>query len=283
MKFAFVTCVQIGLSCMEAIYNINGKLDLIISIPDEKAKKKSGRIFVDDFAALNDIPVVKSNHVNDAAIIEAINTYDIDWLFIIGWSQIASKEVIAAPNIGVIGAHPTLLPQGRGRAAIPWAIIKGLDKTGVTFFKMDEGVDTGLILGQEEVIIEPNETASTLYNKVNFAHEVQIKKLFIGLQNDTIKEQVQDETKATYWEGRKPKDGELFESMKLDQVDRLVRATTRPYPGAFIVRGDKKVIIWKGRPSNEKIDNITYHEIKLFDGYYYATNYQVEDIVSIIK
>ncbi len=283
MKFAFVTCVQIGLSCMESIYNINGKLDLIISLPDEKAKKKSGRIYIDEFAAKHNIPVLKSNHVNDSEVIEAIKAYEIDWVFIIGWSQIASKEMINSPAIGVIGAHPTLLPVGRGRAAIPWAIIKGLNVTGVSFFKMDEGVDTGLILGQEKVLIEPTETALTLYNKVNTSHESLIEKLFLDLQKNQVKGVVQDESKATYWEGRKPIDGELSLTMSVDEVDRLVRATTKPYPGAFINREGKKIVIWKGIMSNEKIDNITFHEIKLFDGYYYATNYQVEDIVSIIK
>lgn len=277
MKFAFVTCVQIGLSCMEAIYEINGSLDLLITIPDEKAKKKSGRIFVDDFAKKNNIPVVKSNHVNDAIVIQAIKDHDIDWLFIIGWSQIASKEVIEAPNIGAIGAHPTLLPVGRGRAAIPWAIIKGLDKTGVSFFKMDVGVDTGLILGQEEVPIESTETAMTLYNKVNTAHETLIKKIFTDLQYDNLKLRVQDESKATYWEGRKPSDGEISEAMFVKDVDRLVRATTKPYPGAFIIRGSKKIIIWKGIISQQKVENDIYHEIVLKDGFYYATNYEVLD------
>ena len=278
MKFAFVTCVQIGLSCMEAIYDVNGSLDLIISIPDEKAKKKSGRIYVDEFAAKHNVPVVKSNHVNDAAVIEAIKAHDIDWLFIIGWSQIASKEVIQSAKIGAIGAHPTLLPAGRGRAAIPWAIIKGLDVTGVSFFKMDEGIDTGLILRQEEVPIQPTETALTLYNKVNTAHETLIKKLFVDLQNNNVEGKVQDESKATYWEGRKPKDGEVSEIMSVNEVDRLVRATTKPYPGAFIIRGDKKVIIWKGIMSEQKIESKIYHEIILNNGFFYATNYEVENI-----
>lgn len=278
MKFAFVTCVQIGLSCMEAIYDVNGTLDLIISIPDEKAKKKSGRIYVDDFASKHKIPVIKSNHVNDVAVIEAIKAHDIDWLFIIGWSQIASKEVVETPNIGTIGAHPTLLPIGRGRAAIPWAIIKGLDVTGVSFFKMNEGVDTGLILKQEEVPIQSSETALTLYNKVNTAHEILIKKLFVDLQNNNIEGKIQDESKATYWEGRKPKDGELSLTMTMDQVDRLVRATTKPYPGAFTIRGDKKIIIWKGIMSTEKIESNVYDEMILKDGFFYATNYEVVDV-----
>lgn len=278
MKFAFVTCVQIGLSCMEAIYSINGKLDLIVSLPDEKAKKKSGRIYVDDFATKHNVPVIKSNHVNDIEVINAIKAHDIDWLFIIGWSQIASKEVIESPKIGAIGAHPTLLPVGRGRAAIPWAIIKGLDVTGVSFFKMDEGVDTGLILRQEQVPIQPTETALTLYNKVNTAHETLIKKLYVDLQNNNVDGKVQDESKATYWEGRKPKDGELLTTMSVIEVDRLVRATTKPYPGAFIIRNDKKVIIWKGIISKDKIHSNVYHQIILKDGYFYATNYEVVEV-----
>lgn len=281
MKFAFVTCVQIGLSCMEAIYDVNGSLDLIISIPDEKAKKKSGRIYVDDFAEKHNIPVIKSNHVNDAVVVESIKAHNIDWLFIIGWSQIASKKVIETPNIGTIGAHPTLLPVGRGRAAIPWAIIKGLEKTGVSFFKMDEGVDTGLILGQEEVPILPTETALTLYNKVNIAHETLIKKLFVNLQNSNVEGKEQDESKASYWEGRKPKDGELLETMSVNQVDRLVRATTKPYPGAFIIRDTKKITIWKGIMSGQRIESNVYHQIVLKDGFFYATNYEVTDVTPV--
>lgn len=280
MKFAFVTCVQIGLSCMESIYEIGGSLDLIISIPDEKSKKKSGRIYVDNFARTHNISVVKSNHINDKVVIDAVKEYNIDWLFIIGWSQIASKEVIEAPNIGAIGAHPTLLPIGRGRAAIPWAIIKNLDQTGVSFFKMDEGVDTGLILGQEIIPINYNETATTLYEKVNKAHETLIQKLVKNLESNKITGVKQDESKATYWEGRKPKDGEIFSHMSIDYVDRLVRATTKPYPGAYFIFENQKIIIWSGEKSTDKKENNNY-ELQLIDGFYYATNFHVEDYIAI--
>ena len=247
MKFAFCTCVQIGLSCIESIYRVGGKLDLLITLKDFKAQKKSGRIYVDDFASRNDIPVLKINHINDKEVIETLKTCGIDWLFIIGWSQIASREVLESTRKGVIGAHPTLLPIGRGRAAIPWAIIKGLDQTGVTLFKMDEGVDTGLILSQEIVSIDNDEIATTLYDKINKAHETLIKNIFPKLQNNEVEGVVQDESKATYWEGRKPEDGELHNNMNIDQVDRLIRATTKPYPGAFIFLRNEKYIIWSGK------------------------------------
>src|SRR5690554_4329539 len=178
MKFAFCTCVQIGLSCMEAIYRAGGELDLIITLKDEKARKKSGRIYVDEFAAKHDIPVLKINHINDPEVIDALRSYGIDWLFIIGWSQIAGAAILEVPHQGIIGAHPTLLPVGRGRAAIPWTIIKGLDHTGVTFFKMDEGVDTGPVLGQYKIALSADETATRLYEKVNKAHELLIEQIW---------------------------------------------------------------------------------------------------------
>lgn len=269
MRIAFCTCVQIGLSCIEAIVSDGGKFDLFLTLHDNKAKKKSGRVYLDEIATATGTPLHKLNHINDPDVAAILRQYEIDWLFIIGWSQIASSDLIKVPGKGIIGAHPTLLPIGRGRAAIPWAIIKGLDKTGVTFFKMDEGVDTGPILDQYEIPLSFNETATALYSKVNEAHVKLIRQIWPKLLADSIKGQIQDEREASYWEGRTPADGELFFDMSIDQVDRLVRATTSPYPGAYIIDDGKKCIIWSGQKGE--------HSGKVFDfadGKYTATIFE---------
>lgn len=250
MKFAFCTCVQLGLSCIEAILDAGHSFDLLISLHDHKSKKKSGRIYLDDVAARNNIPLLKINHINDAIVQETLTSQGIDWLFIIGWSQIASISIIQSCKLGVIGAHPTLLPEGRGRAAIPWAILKGLPRTGVTFFSMDAGVDTGPILDQIVIPINENETATTLYEKVNHAHIQLSQQIFPKLLAGTLHPIPQDDTLATYWEGRKPEDGYLDFSLSCAEADRLIRATTRPYPGAYTYQGGKKYIIWSGMAGN---------------------------------
>jgi len=252
MKFAFVTCVQLGLSCIEKIYEIGGQLDLLITLHDYKAVKKSGRIYLDDFAQKHVIPLLKINHVNDDEVKNAIKEYDIDYLFIIGWSQIAGRELLNLPKKGVFGIHPTLLPEGRGRAAIPWAIIKGLKQTGVTLFKLDEGVDTGPIVEQLVISIENRETATTLYEKVNKAHEELVGKVYMDMLYDKVTLKEQDNTKATEWPGRCPADGEILSSMTVEEADRLIRATTHPYPGAFIQIGEDKKVIWKAKISDER-------------------------------
>ncbi len=169
-KIAFATCVQLGLSCIEEIYRIGGRIDLFITLRDEKAKKKSGRVYLDEFAARNNVPLLKISNINDNEVIEALKKQEIDWLFIIGWSQIAKKKLLETPNYGCIGMHPTLLPVGRGRAAIPWAILKGLNETGVTMFKLDKGIDTGAIIGKGIIPLDNNVTATELYEKVNQEH-----------------------------------------------------------------------------------------------------------------
>jgi methionyl-tRNA formyltransferase len=272
MNIAFCTCVQLGKSCIEAVLSSGGRFDLLLTLNDHKSKKKSGRVYLDEIAVNNQIPLFKINHINDPDVAGILKRFEIDWLFIIGWSQIATLDLLRTPKKGIIGAHPTLLPIGRGRAAVPWAIIKALKKTGVTFFKMDEGVDTGDILDQFEIPINPNETATTLYKKVSDAHVFLIEQIWPKLIKEEISCLKQDESLATYWEGRTPADGELFKSMSVLEVDKLVRATTHPYPGAFIMLDEStKLIIWSGslRPiQSAKVLNF-------IDGDYYVTYSEV--------
>jgi methionyl-tRNA formyltransferase len=249
IRAGFVTCVQLGLSCMEEIYRVGGRLDLAVTLPDEKARQKSGRVYLDEFCAAHSIPLLKVAHIDDGACAQAVHDASLDWLFIIGWSQIAGPELLAAPRRGAIGMHPTLLPEGRGRAAIPWAILKGLPETGVTMFQMDAGVDTGPVLAQQRLPLAPAETATTLYARVNEAHRALIANAWPALAAGSIQARPQDDSKATVWPGRKPEDGAIAGCMSVAEVDRLVRAVTRPYPGAFLdCDGGVRITVWSGRP-----------------------------------
>jgi len=268
MKFGFVTCVQLGLSCLETIYEIDGYINLAITLNDDQSRKKSGRIYLDPFCKKHSIPLHKSSHVNNQDVIDIIKKFEIDWLFIIGWSQIASEEVLKAPRKGVIGIHPTLLPEGRGRAAIPWAIIKRLKKTGVTMFKLDAGVDTGDIINQIEIPLNNKMDATELYDLVNQVHIELMKSTFPLLANNTIQLVPQNNKLATEWPGRKPEDGQIDLNGSVHDAECLVRAVTRPYPGAFLHQNDKKLIIWSASVSKEKPEGELNKEyLKFHDGF----------------
>ncbi len=247
MRFGFVTCVQLGLSCMEAIYEAGGELSLAITLPDEKARSKSGRVYISEFCEENNVDLIKSPNVNDDLVINAIRSHSIDWLFIIGWSQIAKPALLAAPRLGTLGMHPSLLPVGRGRAAIPWAILKQLDKTGVTLFKLSEGVDTGDIIDQKAIPLSATTDASQLYEEVQRAHVTLMRSALPKLSGGSLAARPQDETRATYWPGRTAAEGAIDLSGSVHDAERLVRAVTRPYPGAFFFADQQKVTVWRSR------------------------------------
>lgn len=252
MNIAFATCVQLGLSCIEEIYRIGGHLDLLITLHDHKAQAKSGRIYLDEIAQRENVELLKIDNINDTVVIETLKAKQIDWLFIIGWSQIARAELLNTPKLGCIGMHPTLLPEGRGRAAIPWAILKGLKQTGVTMFKLDEGVDTGPIIGQGIIPLTDQTTATELYEQVNQMHITLIRENWEAISTNSVELKVQDESKATEWPGRKPEDGEILPTMTMAEAERLVRAVTHPYPGAFYRLENGEIIrVWKAIKSYE--------------------------------
>jgi methionyl-tRNA formyltransferase len=277
MKLGFVTCVQLGFSCMEAIYKAGGKLQVAITLKDEKAKNKSGRVYLDDFCKSNSIDLIKIDHINDDDVIDVIKKYDLDWLFIIGWSQIANKRLLDAPKSGVLGMHPTLLPKGRGRASIPWAIIKGLDETGVTLFKLDEGVDTGCILSQYKIPLTESTNSTELYSSVNNAHVSLMTSIIPKILNGSVTLEEQNNADATEWQGRSPKDGEIDLNHSVITAERLVRATTKPYPGAFIIMNDKKYIIWKAKLTNEETEGLC---LAFEDGFLECLEWEVEQCIN---
>lgn len=251
-KLGFVTCVELGLKCIKEIYRLNYKVDLIITLNNNLAKKKSGRIFLDEFCNSRNIPLLKVNHINDLNTLNEIKRFKLDWLFIIGWSQIANKTLLEIPKFGVLGMHPSLLPVGRGRASIPNAILKSLDFTGVTFFKLVEEVDAGPILSQIKIPMSRSLDARELYIRTQNAHVKLMRESIKKIMNNEANFVEQDHSRATYWEGRKPEDGEIKMNMSLKEAEILVRATTDPYPGAFCFINGKKYIIWEAIISIEK-------------------------------
>jgi methionyl-tRNA formyltransferase len=278
MRFGFVTCVQIGLTCMNAIYEVGGKLDLAVTLPDHQARAKSGRIYLDDFCEANGIPLVKSRNVNDPAIVDAVKAAKIDWLFIIGWSQIARQAILDAPRIGALGIHPTLLPEGRGRAPIPWAILKGLPRTGVTLFKLDEGVDTGPILDQAAIPVRPDTTATTLYAATEEVAVNLIRAAFPKIMAGTLAPQAQDEAKASVWEGRRPEDGRLDLAGSVYDAERLVRAVTRPYPGAYIDEEGHRLVVWRAKAAEHGDVAKGAREIRFRDGPLFALEWETHEL-----
>jgi methionyl-tRNA formyltransferase len=249
MRLVWVSFDVMGRDCLAAAADAGAEVAAVVTLPGPIDPNRSGQCAFDEIAADLGARMIETADVNSPETIAALREVDPDLIFVVGWSQLVLDEFIGLPRQGVFGMHPTLLPRHRGRAAIPWAILSGLAKTGVTLFQISDGTaDSGPTVGQVEVPIARDETATTLYEKVTAAHLDLVREYVPKLVDGTAERTQQDTRRASVWPKRTPADGIIDWETRAPYLYDWVRAQTRPYPGAFTFLGDEKVVVWRARP-----------------------------------
>ena len=249
MRLVWVSFDVMGRDCLAAAADAGAEVAAVVTLPGPIDPNRSGQCSFDEIASQLGARLIETADVNAPDTIAAIREADPDLIFVVGWSQLVMDEFIGLPRHGVFGMHPTLLPRHRGRAAIPWAILSGLAKTGVTLFQIADGTaDSGPIIGQVELPIAPDETATTLYEKVTAAHLELVRECVPKLLDGTAERTPQDTRRASAWPKRTPADGIIDWETRAPYLYDWVRAQTRPYPGAFTYLGDEKLVVWRARP-----------------------------------
>ncbi len=249
MRTVWVSFDTIGRACLEAAAAAGAEIVGVVTLPGPLDANRSGQCAFDEVAERQGAVLIDTSDINDEGTLEAIHACDPDLVFVVGWSQLVRSPFIALAREGVYGMHPTLLPRHRGRAAIPWAILSGLARTGVTLFEIvDETADSGAIVGQAIVDIGADETAETLFERISDAHVELIRELVPQLLTRTASRSPQDPSRASSWPRRAPADGIIDWETRARYLYDWVRAQTRPYPGAFTYLGDEKIVVWRARP-----------------------------------
>src|SRR5438128_11960933 len=249
MRLVWVSFDVMGRDCPAAAAKAGAEVAAIVTLPGPIDPDRSGQCSFDEIAAELGARVIETADVNSPETIAAVREADPDLTFVVGWSQLVLDEFIGLARHGVFGMHPTLLPRHRGRAAIPWAILSGLAKTGVTLFEIVDGTaDSGPIVGQIEVPLSPDETATTLYDKVTAAHVELVRRCVPQLLDGTARRVEQDTRRASAWPKRAPADGIIDWETRAPYLHDWVRAQTRPYPGAFTFLGEDRLVVWRARP-----------------------------------
>jgi methionyl-tRNA formyltransferase len=249
MRTVWVSFDTIGRECLEAAARAGAEIVGVVTLPGPIDPNRSGQCAYVDVAASLGATLVEASDVNAAETLEAVGALDPELIFVVGWSQIAREPFLALAQEGVFGMHPTLLPRHRGRAAIPWAILSGLARTGVTLFEIvDATADSGAVVGQAIVEIGADDTAETLFERISDAHVELIREYVPQLLSRSAPRSPQDPSRASSWPKRTPADGIIDWETRAPYLYDWVRAQTRPYPGAFTFLGDEKVVVWRARP-----------------------------------
>src|SRR5438045_9430354 len=186
MRLGWVSFDVMGRDCLVAAAEAGAEVAAVVTLPGPIDPSRSGQCSFDEIAAELGAKLIETADVNSPATVGAVREVEPDLIFIVGWSQLVGDEFIGLARPGVFGMHPTLLPRHRGRAAIPWAILSGLAKTGVTLFQIADGTaDAGPVVGQVDVPIARDETATTLYDKVTAAHLELVRQFVPKLLDGT--------------------------------------------------------------------------------------------------
>ncbi len=200
---------------------------------------------VAELAARRNLPVFAPEDLSHPLWLDKIRALEPEALFSFYYRKLVSKDLLAIPTAGCFNLHGSLLPKYRGCAPANWAILNGETETGVTLHHMTTRADAGDIVGQRRVAIEPADDAATLNRKLSEAAKPLLDELLPLIRAGKAPRTPQDDSVATYFGRRSPKDGEIDWAHPAQEIANLVRAVTRPYPGAFTHSRGAQVLIWE--------------------------------------
>jgi methionyl-tRNA formyltransferase len=172
-----------------------------------------------------------------------------------GWQRLFPPEVLATLSIGAIGLHGSadFLPKGRGRSPMNWSLIEGRRRFLLHLFLIKPGVDDGDVIDIEDYDINEFDDIETLYMKLSIVNLRMHLRVLPRLAKGDIVPRPQAGT-ASYFPKRTAADGLIdWESSDVFEIHNLIRAQTRPYPGAFARLDGRLTRLWRAQPFDTRI------------------------------
>jgi len=245
-KIAIAGSVSSSLRTLKKLHEHKCAVSAVLGLSPDVSKNVSGYIDLKLEGERLGYTSTYFTKINDLSVRNFLRKKEIDLLFVIGLSQMVREPLLSLASIGNVGFHPTKLPQGRGRGAVAW-ILLGKAPGAATFFLMDEGMDSGPILGQKLFEVLDTDYAEDIIHKIKYSIDEVLDDILPKLNAGALMALPQDHKKATFLGLRKPKDG-LIDWRKTDrEVYDLIRATSRPLPGAFSEFDGGTIWIWRSQ------------------------------------
>ncbi|HEX4284925.1 MAG TPA: methionyl-tRNA formyltransferase [Terracidiphilus sp.] len=254
MKLVFCGTPQFAVATLQALHSAGHEIALVVSQPDRPAGRKQivepTPVKQAAFALglRSSQPDKIRNNVEFRAQLEAIKP---EAIVVVAYGRIIPPWMLSLPHLGCINLHGSLLPKYRGAAPIQWAVAMGETVTGNTTMLLEEGLDTGPMLQQQEIPIGPDQTAADLF-EILAAHGAPLMvQTLAGLANGSIKPQAQDHSRATLAPILTRDDGRMdFATRTATELRNRWRGF-QPWPGAFTLLEEKKLIVHRMELAND--------------------------------
>ena len=244
MKTILLAYHEIGAAALDALVASPAEVVAVLTHRDDPQEGGWYRSVAAE-AAKHGIPVFAPEDPNHPIWLERLAAMKPDVLVSAHYRRMVSAEFLAIFPRGGVNLHASLLPRFRGRAPINWVLVEGETETGVTLHEMTDAPDAGPILGQRSFAIDRDDTALSLTGKACVATRDLLGDLLPKIASGTAPRTPQDERDATVMPARRPEDGLIDWSQDAERIRDLVRAVTRPWPGAFTHVGDRRFLVWQ--------------------------------------
>ena len=211
--------------------------------PEYKRQANDFKLLAESFG----VDFIQTENINSPEVISVIKRNAPDIAISVNWRTIIGQEVLDCFQYGIINAHAGDLPRYRGNAVPNWAIISGEKEIVLTLHLMVLDLDAGPILLQRKIFISNNTHIGDVYEFIRENFPVMFAEAVDGLEKETITPQQQptDPSCVLRCYIRTPKDSEIDWKQLGIQLDRLVRAVSEPFAGAYTHIGTEKLIIWR--------------------------------------
>lgn len=243
MRAVVLAYHNVGCRGLEALLRHGFEVAAVFTHPDDP-QENTFFDSVAELAARHGIPVFAPPNINHPLWVRKIAALKPDILFSFYYRNLVKPDILNLPPAGCLNLHGSLLPAYRGRCPVNWVLVHGEKETGVSLHYMTPRPDDGDLVGQRRVPISDEDTAYTLHGKSTQAAVALLDEVLPLVHAGKAPRVPQDHTKASYFGGRRPADGEIKWDQEASAVRNLVRAVTRPYPGAFSHLGDRKCLFW---------------------------------------
>lgn len=252
MRIAFMGTPDIAAGVLKSLIDSDHTVVCAVTQPDKPNGRGNEIIFspVKKLATENGIDVLQPIKASAEEFVETLKRYNPDIVVVVAFGQILKKNVLELAKYGCVNVHASLLPKYRGASPIQWAVINGEKETGITIMKMDPGIDTGDIILQEKLILAPDETAGSLFDRLTVMAGPVLLKALSEIENGTATYTPQDNEGATYVSMLKKSMGKLNFNNSCIELERLIRGLI-PWPGAYTYVNGKMLKIWKAVPASE--------------------------------
>jgi len=229
-----------GKSVLEALLARGEMISAVYCAPDiDGGRPDPLKVFAQD----QGLPVYQPKSYKDPTVWDQIRSLEADLCVMAYVTLMVPEEALNAPRLGSIQYHPSLLPMHKGPSSINWPIINGENKTGLSIFWPDNGLDTGPILLQKDVVIDPDDTLGSLYFNHLFPMGVDAILEAVDLVRDgTALRLNQDPAKGSYEGWCQRADVEIDWAQSMDVVYNLIRGAN-PQPGAWTTLNGQPVTI----------------------------------------